>query len=252
MKKLLLLPIFCFCSSALFAQNGTCIPSVGVDCVTVPNFIDSAVTTFAVTNFTNNGTDCNTQDQNYADYQNKIASEQAGGSFNLHVRLNNSLPAYLGVWVDWNDDLTFGAGELVYLSPNPTVMQNIAVNVPMAAVSDTLIMRIRSGSLSMGPCDSLGAGETEDYRLIVLDPTGINALENFTWNIAPNPAEDFLLIGMENEFAEIAIYDLLGNEVFKTVSENGKATIDISAFARGAYFVRVNANGKSSVKKFVH
>lgn len=252
MKKLFL-ALSSFSSFALFAQNGTCIPSIGVDCVTAPNYIDTAVTTFAVTNFTNSGTDCNTQDQNYADYQNKIASEMAGGSFNLHVGLNHSLPAYLAVWVDWNDDLTFSSGEQVFFPTAPTVMENIPVNVPLTAVNDTLIMRIRCGvSSSMGPCDSIGAGETEDYRLIVLDPTGIHAAENFTWNISPNPAEDFLLIEMENEFAEIFIYDLLGNEVLKMASENGTTRVDISALARGTYFVRVNAGGKSSVKKFVH
>jgi hypothetical protein len=105
----------------------------------------------------------------------------------------------------------------------------------------------------MGPCDSIGAGETEDYRLIVLDPTGINAVsENSQWSISPNPAEDFLLIEMGNESAEIFIYDLLGNEILKTVSENGRSEIDISALAHGAYFARVNVNGRSSVKKFVH
>lgn len=252
MKKFLL-ALTCFSSFALFAQNGTCIPSIGVDCVTIPNFIDSATTTFAVMNFTNNGTDCNTQDQNYADYQNKIAGEQAGGSFNLHVGLNHSLPAYLAVWVDWNDDLTFSSGEQVFLPSGLTVMENIAVNVPLTAVTDTVIMRIRCSPVSsMGPCDSVGAGETEDYRLIVLDPAGINAVEHFTWNILPNPAEDFLVVEMENEAAEILIYDLVGNEVLKVASANGTTRIDISALARGAYFVRVNVEGKSSVRKFVH
>jgi hypothetical protein len=252
MKKLLL-SLFSFSSIALFAQNGTCIPSIGVDCVTIPNFIDSATTTFAVMNFTNNGTDCNTQDQNYADYQNKIAGEQAGGSFNLHVGLNHSLPAYLAVWVDWNDDLTFSSGEQIFLPSGLTVMENIAVNVPLTAVTDTVIMRIRCSPVSsMGPCDSVGAGETEDYRLIVLDPTGINRVEHFTWNISPNPAEDLLVIEMEKEFAEISVFDLLGNEVLRMISENGKSTIDVSVLPRGAYFVRVSAEGKSSVKKFVH
>lgn len=252
MKKFLL-TLVSFSSFTLFAQNGTCIPSIGVDCVTIPNFIDSVSTTFAVMNFTNNGTDCNTQDQNYADYQNKIAGEQAGGSFNLHVGLNHSLPAYLAIWVDWNDDLTFSSGEQIFLPSGLTVMENIVVNVPLTATTDTVIMRIRCSPVSsIGACDSVGAGETEDYRLIVLDPTGIAAAEDFTWNISPNPAEDLLVIEVEKEFAEIVIFDVLGNEVLRMISDNGKSQIDISALPRGAYFVRVSVGGKSSVRKFVH
>ena len=221
--------------------------------MSAPNYIDTAVTIFAATNFTNSGTDCNTQDQNYADYQNKIAGEMAGGSFNLHVGLNHSLPAYLAVWVDWNDDLTFSSGEQVFFPSGLTVMENIAVNVPLTAVNDTLIMRIRCGpSSSMGPCDSIGAGETEDYRLIVLDPTGINNVSATSeWSISPNPAGDFLFVEMENTPAEISVYDLTGKEVVKTFSANGKTKIDVSGLPHGMYFVRVNANGKSSVKKFV-
>lgn len=236
------------------AQNGTCLPPVGVDCVTIPDYIDSAATTYAAANFTNNGTDCNAQDQDYQDYANKIAGEYAGGSFNLHIGLNHAVPAYLGVWVDWNQDLIFGSGEQVYLSPAPVVMQNIAVNVPLTAVQDTLIMRIRCGPVSMGPCDSLGSGETEDYRLIVLDAaSGINnAAENFTWNIYPDPANDFLFVEMENTPAEISVFDLAGKEVAKAFVESGKGKINVSGLPRGMYFVRVNANGSSSVKKFVH
>jgi hypothetical protein len=83
--------------------------------------------------------------------------------------------------------------------------------------------------------------------------TGINAVsENSEWMISPNPTEDFLLIEMENTPAEISVYDLTGKEVFKTFSANGKTKIDVSGLPHGMYFVRVNANGKFSVKKFVH
>jgi hypothetical protein len=254
MKKHLLFIFSFVCFTALSAQNGTCTPPIGNDCVTVPYYIDSASTSAAVSNFTNDGTDCNAQDQNYQDYQNKIASEAPGGSFNLHVGMNHALPGYLSIWVDWNNDLSFGSGEQVFSSVTTVATSNIAVNVPINAVSDTLILRIRcSNSPNVGPCDSIIAGETEDYRLIVLDPTGINTIsENPQWMIAPNPAKDFLLIEMENEPAEIFIYDLLGNEILKTVSENGTSEIDISTLPHGAYFVRVNVNGRASVKKFVH
>lgn len=255
MKNLLLflLPL-CF-SQQLIAQNGACIPPVGIDCVTAPNYIDSVVTTFAFSNFSNVGTDCNTQDQNYYDYYNRIASENAGGSFNLHVGLNPAHPSYIAVWIDWNDDLTFSAGEQVYFPPGLITTMNVTVNVPMTAVSDTLILRVRSASTSPNPCDSVAAGETEDYRLIVIEPNGIApSFSEESWTIYPNPANDFLTVdlGENSGKTEIAVIDLLGNVVVSQSINTGKTTFDLSEFAQGVYFVRVNSGGNSFVKKFVH
>jgi hypothetical protein len=171
------------------------------------------------------------------------------------VGLNQSLPAYLGVWVDWNNDLSFGNGELVYLSASPLTTTNIAVSVPLTAVSDTLILRIRSGNISMGPCDSITAGETEDYRLIVLDPTGVlQAVSANDWTIYPNPANEFLTVdlGEISGTAKILVTDVLGNLVSAQVTSDRKNRIDLSGLPRGVYFVSVNGNGKSAVKKFVH
>ncbi len=61
-----------------------------------------------------------------------------------------------------------------------------------------------------------------------------------------------MVVEMENGTAEIAIYDLVGNEVLQMASANGATRIDISALAKGTYFVWVNVGGKSSVRKFVH
>lgn len=259
MRKVLLLSILCFfsvySSKNLFAQNGACVPSIGIDCGTAPNFIDSVVTSFATSNFSNIGTDCNTQDQNYNDYENHLAIESPGGSFNLHVGLNPSFPAFLGVWIDWNNDLNFGSGEQVFLSSGQITTTNITVNVPISAVSDTLILRVRCASISPGPCDSVSTGETEDYRLLVLDPTGIgSSFFNEDWTIYPNPANDVLTVdlGKTSGSPEISVIDLLGNVLRSEIINNGKTVLDLSALPHGMYFVRVNVNGKSSVKKFVH
>ncbi len=256
-KQLLSLAIISllFLTQRLFAQAAVCVPSIGLDCVTAPKYIDSVFTTNAITNFSNLGTNCNTQDQNYADYPNKIASESAGGSFVVHIGVNVVSVVYIGVWIDWNNDLVFGNGEQVYLSSGIPTSVDVTVNVPPTATLDTLVFRIRSGTTLPGACDSIDAGETEDYRLIVLDPNGINSsLANDSWKIYPNPANDFLNVDLGNNYeqAEISIVDLLGNVVNSKFISSEKGVIYLTSLPHGMYFVRINSGGKISQKRFVH
>jgi len=257
MKKHLLFAITCaFCfTQNIFGQNGTCIPSVGLDCVTAPKYIDSVFTTNALTNFSNLGTNCNTQDQNYADYPSKIARETAGGNFTVHIGVNVVSVVYIGVWIDWNNDLVFGSGEQVYLSSGIPTSVDVVVNVPTTAALDTLVFRVRTGTTLTGACDSTDAGETEDYRLLVLpDVSGIiQPLADDAWSIYPNPAGDLLHVDFaaNSGEVEISVIDLLGNVVVSENAAGEKCEMDLSALPHGMYFVRVNSNGKTAMKKFV-
>jgi hypothetical protein len=259
MKKHLLFSILCFCSvyfsQNISAQNGTCIPVILLDCVTAPKYIDSVWTTNANIDFNNWGTGCNTQDQNYMDYfTSRRAYVYYPGSFDLHIALNPANAAYIGVWIDWNDDLVFGAGEQVYLSSSQ--ISSVAINIPYPNINDTVVMRVRSGSTSMGACDTVNAGETEDYGLVVF-PSVQGIAPNPTtlaWTIFPNPANDFLNISLAENSGEteISILDLLGNVIESEKINSGNSTLDLSALPHGMYFVKVVSNGKSGMKKFVH
>lgn len=233
------------------SQNGTCIPPIGIDCVTSPMYIDSVYTTAAVANFTNNGTNCNAQDQNYQDYQSKIVTENANGSFVLHIGLNHNVPAYVGVWIDWSDNLVFGASELIYLSPNMITGTSVVVNVPPGP--DTVIMRVRCANVSMGPCDSVSTGETEDYRVVVVDASGMNEVKENSWSFYPNPVSDVLHISSsENLPAEISIVDVTGKIVRTVHSPNGIAQIGVSDLAPGVYFLRYVSDGIIETGRFIH
>lgn len=260
MKKQLLFAILflvSICSTqSVFGQNGTCIPSVGLDCATAPKFIDSVFTTNAMTNFSNLGTGCTIQAQNYTDYPALIAKETPGGIFTVHVGLNIVNVAFIGIWIDWNNDLVFGNGEQVYLSNGLPSSVDVTVNVPPTATLDTLVFRIRSGTTLPGACDSIDAGETEDYRIIVMtDPSGIvQPLADNAWSFYPNPAEDLLQVNFASNSGdtEISLIDVLGNVVISKKLVGEKCEMDLSALPHGMYFVQVNSNGKTGMKKLVH
>ncbi len=57
----------------------------------------------------------------------------------------------------------------------------------------------------------------------------------------PNPTTGIITITAQEEFNEVAIYNILGQEVKRVTGDNNSITIDLSAFASGQYIARVQA-----------
>jgi len=74
--------------------------------------------------------------------------------------------------------------------------------------------------------------------------------------IYPNPAKDFLNIGLGNNSGNVLIdiVDANGTKVFvqqQTVQQNSTININTSNFAAGVYFIQVTVNGLTLQKKFI-
>lgn len=80
----------------------------------------------------------------------------------------------------------------------------------------------------------------------------INDLENNTFNMYPNPADNVLTIKSKDQaISSIQIYNTIGQEVL-TFSTSGvlSTTIDISKLSKGMYFLNINGNtSKKLIKK---
>ncbi|KGO93866.1 hypothetical protein Q767_14435 [Flavobacterium enshiense DK69] len=69
-------------------------------------------------------------------------------------------------------------------------------------------------------------------------------------NIYPNPANDVLHITTSaNEIKTIAIYDVMGKEVFNTTTAN--ETINITSLNAGVYIIKITEEGKTATRKLV-
>ncbi len=81
--------------------------------------------------------------------------------------------------------------------------------------------------------------------------SGTDAVEEveFNSNIYPNPAQDYVMVeSSEADYVEVV--DVFGRVVFATeMSETVK--VDMSEFASGIYFVKLQANGATSVQKIM-
>jgi len=69
-------------------------------------------------------------------------------------------------------------------------------------------------------------------------------------NIYPNPAKDNIIINLKNnESANISLFNILGQEVISTISNDNQTTIDVSDLNRGLYIVKVKQKGQTFTSK---
>jgi|GEM_PF-2941923 len=255
MKKLLLIfPLLFFTVFQLNAQGVFCHPTIAADCVNQPNYIDSVVTSGAVQNFSNAGTNCNTQDNNYAFYKNFLVAEYRLDSFDLRVALNKNTISKIGVWVDWNKDSIFSVSENIYTSASFETGVTIRVGVPAAANLDTLIMRIRTAPAFTGSCDASSTGETEDYRFLVLNDVSSSIEKSIAkagLSVFPNPASGKLTISLNNSKDYLLnITDVSGRLVFDG-KMNHYTILDVSNFKPGNYFIRLKSEDDVLIEKII-
>ena len=98
--------------------------------------------------------------------------------------------------------------------------------------------------------DSSGCADTitrNNYITVLDSSVGIdkNAGEQYLINIYPNPTKNIIQIEVGNtEKLEIAIYNLLGELVYKKISYSVISEINLSEEAPGVYLVKIEANNQ--------
>ena len=84
------------------------------------------------------------------------------------------------------------------------------------------------------------------------DFVGIAQKEIVEFNVFPNPTQNQLTIELTNSSIDyqLDIIDLTGRSVYSTTLKQS-GNIDVSALARGAYFVRLNSATETGVTRFI-
>ena len=75
---------------------------------------------------------------------------------------------------------------------------------------------------------------------VVINTTGINSINNTSFNVYPNPAIDMVTINT-NENGNVMIININGDVLLNTNIENNK-TIDISKFEKGVYIIKFTSS----------
>ncbi len=79
----------------------------------------------------------------------------------------------VNIWIDWNNNMTFDAGELVYEGLTEQTTHTALISVPVGTPLGDYRIRIRAGYLwnsNIVPCGMSNYGETEDYTFTVITP----------------------------------------------------------------------------------
>lgn len=86
----------------------------------------------------------------------------------------------------------------------------------------------------------------------IYDVTGVrDVVEMKGVELYPNPARDNLTIEIDQNTASYTVVGMNGNSLRESVQLNkGKNNIDLSGFAQGVYFVKVQSTDQSEMKIF--
>ncbi len=149
--------------------TGYCVPTITF----VGDYISTFSTTLGITNITTSST----SNAAYQDFTAASVSQIAGQAINFagaYVGGN----AGLNIWVDWNNNLVFEAGEKMYSSPTTSASWTGSFSVPGLQAPGNYRMRIRAAWAQLDPpaCGNTSFGQTEDYTFTVATPPSCAAV----------------------------------------------------------------------------
>ena len=175
--------------------------------------------------------------------------------------VRNVCDASTGRYSEWSDTVTFVTLPVTY-------------TITVASNNDAWGTVTGGGTYAEGDTVELVATPNEGYRFVswqdgnshatrtitvVGDATytatfaaqnGIDDVQSANVTLFPNPASAAVTIrGMEGECV-VTLVDLNGREVYKA-NANNTLTIDLTGYAKGAYFVRIMGERTTAIRKLV-
>lgn len=234
----------------------------------VPHFI-SNVTLGSLDNTTG---DAQYPAPHYVYYNNISAPDLvAGNTYSLSVSHDPSPSSlhFVAVYIDYNHDSSFDdAGEKVlqqtaYMGGIITNPSTASITIPANAIPG--ITRLRAmvfeddqyDSSNATPCTTtanaaghLAWGETEDYNVNIVSPTGIAEVnKNNADLLFPNPAKNAVYINKDYLGADMTIADVQGRTILQCKITNTR--INIASLTPGIYFARIINNGQVSTQPLI-
>ena len=204
----------------------------------------------------------------YANYTNLTLTAYVGNTLSLSVTTNLAAAHRTSVWVDWNQNGTFDASELVVngmtANGGPSTF-TAPFTVPTGTVGTNPRMRVTVVANATGgtpnPCaTNVLNAEVEDYQLRILPLATREAQALPTLSLFPNPTLDGRVSLRLPDASAAGLYatevqNLLGATVLRTALRLGPAAdaqLDLSALPAGVYVLRLrDAQGQTALRRLV-
>lgn len=114
------------------------------------------------------------------------------------------------------------------------------------SITNTIVATVgtMSGDVSVAASNACGvsAAKTKAVTVENCGTVGVEELGEAVYNAYPNPATATFNVSVNNKLlnSTLRVFDVVGNLVYTTNINSNVETIDVSAFAKGMYFVKVD------------
>ncbi|MCC3216082.1 GEVED domain-containing protein [Chryseobacterium sp. X308] len=159
----------------------------------------------------------------------------------------------IGVWVDWNNNLTFEASERMFVTNTYVTSTSGSITVPAGTPLGSYRMRVvtdYNSTAPSNPCATISRGEFIDFTFEVATSlsTSETNLKKKEVNVYPNPFKDVLHVADIKNVKSVTVTDVAGR-VVKTI-DNPTNELQLGELNSGLYLVTMNFKdgSKSTVK----
>ena len=160
-----------------------------------------------------------------------------------------------GQWFDiiMNFDFNAGAGAATWTLWVDDV-NVVPVGTPYASKDAPPIYPTGLGAINLYSFAATNEMYIDDVEFIndfYGPPLGVYDLDAVGFTAYPNPVKNVLNLKANEEITSAVVYNVLGQEVYNANINALTAIIDMTSFASGAYFVKVNVGGTEGVIKIL-
>ncbi|MGN6566445.1 MAG: T9SS type A sorting domain-containing protein, partial [Flavipsychrobacter sp.] len=200
----------------------------------------------------------------YVYYNNVTAHDLAAGStYTLSVTHDPFSMSFhfIAVFIDYNHNNSFSdTGERVLQQKYTSITyptSTTSITIPATATPGTTRMRVmvfesdNYAAPNAAPCtaDTLEWGETEDYNVNILPPTGIAEINKGNADLFyPNPANGVMYTDQSFIGKEMTIYNVEGKVIRRGTIWDKK--LDVSDMLPGQYIIKIIENSGVYTQRF--
>ena len=162
-------------------------------------------------------------------------------TFNHRQRSLDQRVDELSVWYATSiDDYWHLLGDYTYACED---WETITLALPEASSSYLIAFKAKSNDADGVYVDDVWVGN---------DPSvGVEEQSAIVATVSPNPTKDKVTLEANVASGEVAVFDMFGKQLLTTPVIEGRAEIDLSAYAQGVYVARISSEMGSSTIKLV-
>lgn len=167
-----------------------------------------------------------------------VSTDIAGGTLT-----DTEIAVYAGAGVTCGDLATLGAALGCDQDGGTVVNYNSILNVTALTPGDTYYIQV----------DRWGTATPGTFGLTVVDSNPLSAAsfsdKNFTYY--PNPVKDVLNLSYTKNISNVAVFNLLGQQMSSRTVNANQSKVDMSNLAAGTYLVKVTADNQVKTIKVI-